>query len=306
MIIPVRRAVTLLELVVAILVIAVLIGLTLGAIQRVRTAALQTQSTNNLRQISLGLHSFYSANADKISKLPTSAPNVRSFTGASLFSQILNFTAPNARVPIKEPWTREASDVYNDPYIAVYLSPADPSFAANIGAGPTRRKISYSYNLIPFDGSMTFPFTIQDGTSSTLAFAERYWYTSHSYTINESEHRIHCSIDWDELLAEPGFTAPRRATFADKVLRDVYPVSNGRGQSTGSDLVQYVPLPAGIPFAVRPPVHDSWCDRLQTPHPAGLPVAMFDGSVRTLHPNIAEHVFWGLVTPAGGEVLGDY
>ena len=44
----------------------------------------------------------------------------------------------------------------------------------------------------------------------------------------------------------------------------------------------------------------------QTPHSGGLPVAMFDGSVRTLSPGITESVYWGLFTPDGGEVPGDF
>ena len=109
-----------------------------------------------------------------------------------------------------------------------------------------------------------------------------------------------------EIPAEGGGFAPRRATFADKASWDVYPVADGAGMSVGSTPRIAGPLPAGRPFAVRPPVNDSWCDRLQTPHPAGLPVALFDGSVRTLHPNIDERIFCSLVTPAGGEVVGDY
>jgi hypothetical protein len=34
-------------------------------------------------------------------------------------------------------------------------------------------------------------------------------------------------------------------------------------------------------------------------------VGLGDGSVRTVSPGIAPHVFWSLVTPAGGEVVGD-
>ena len=41
----------------------------------------------------------------------------------------------------------------------------------------------------------------------------------------------------------------------------------------------------------------------QTPHGAGLTVAMFDGGVRTISPSVDVSVFWGLVTPAGGEVV---
>jgi hypothetical protein len=33
-----------------------------------------------------------------------------------------------------------------------------------------------------------------------------------------------------------------------------------------------------------------------------LPVALFDGSVRTIRPGVSPEVFWAAVTPAGGEV----
>jgi len=34
-------------------------------------------------------------------------------------------------------------------------------------------------------------------------------------------------------------------------------------------------------------------------------IGVSSGSVRVLHPGIAPATFWGLVTPAGGELLGD-
>jgi hypothetical protein len=33
-----------------------------------------------------------------------------------------------------------------------------------------------------------------------------------------------------------------------------------------------------------------------------LPVALFDGSVRTMRPGVSPELFWATVTPAGGEV----
>ena len=66
------------------------------------------------------------------------------------------------------------------------------------------------------------------------------------------------------------------------------------------------PSVPGLTFQVRPKRLEADMRIPQTPFSAGLPVALFDGSVRTLRPGISPAVFWSLVTPAGGEVATDF
>ena len=285
-----RRGVSLIELLVVVGILSILIGLVLGAIQKVREAAYATQNRNNLRQIILAVHQVADERESTIPKLMKSdMTGIKVVEGdAAIFRRILPYVHGKSPEGVTNAELLEIAY----PVVKMYRNPADPSWDHDPGLIGSVCKCSYAANMFAMDGSISLISSIPDGSSQTIAFGDKYFARCRSaengsQTVNNFGHVF------DPYNGEVYGT--RRATFADKGWHDVLPVTDATRTTRPS-----VP---GKTFQVRPRPEEVDPSILQATFRGGLTVALFDGSVRTIAPGIHESAFWGLVTPAGGEVV---
>ena len=299
-----HKAISLLELLVSIAIIAVLIGLLLPAVQKIRQKAVELQSANNVKQISIAMHSYASAHQDR---LPTIDGNQKRVFEPQNHNWVVQ-VEPVVLAAIKPFLESDLGITFNVDgtkwdygFVRTYLSPAD--FNAGKTLHLASALCSYAANAQVFINNPSLLTTFQDGTSNTIIFAEHYStcgpksfprgqagddnvvFSYKEEYINKSSHNYH------------------RASFADggSILNgsnhgDVYPITSGNPAITRPSI-------DGLTFQLRPKDESACNWRIpQTPHFSGMLIAMGDGSVRMVRPSVTPTVFWANVTPAGGEV----
>ena len=294
---PARRhsGFTLIELLVVIAIIAILIGLLLPALQKVREAAGRTQCTNNLKQIGLGLHNYH----DAYKKFPyghDDAPANGKHNRETWFHLLLPYVEQDALYQRYMADTNLWIHNISDPLIVETIIPAFvcPSDNAAPGKGANGGTVAFQGNYIVCagtgNGTAVVPTT--DATKSIIAtntngifgsvskVKAAYILDGMSNTLLASESLIRSggTASWGEAGGYWG-GAPH-GSFGFSSLQAPNTTVADRVYSCKSTTTPNVPCENG-----NPSLTGRW-NFARSKHPGGVNVVMADGATKFISENI--------------------
>jgi prepilin-type N-terminal cleavage/methylation domain-containing protein/prepilin-type processing-associated H-X9-DG protein len=280
------RGFTLIELLVVIAIIAILIGLLLPAVQKVREAANRAKCSNNLKQISLATCNCIDVHNGLIPPSIGVYPSIQQSGGNSnggTFLHILQYVEqpalynsagvkpdPDGRNGNNFTYSQWTSQVQSS-RVKTYICPSDytntPDLLAYSSYGINGQIFRAGYGI--WGNTYRTYAQITDGTSNTIFFTDKVAKSTYGNYVNNYWP------DWGPIIS-----------------------SDEEGDPLGNAAMwQSVPS-GGTPAN---------CDggRASSPHSGVINAALADGSVRTVSLGVSPATWWAALTPQGGEILGN-
>ena len=303
-------------------IIAILIGLLLPAVQKVREAASRAKCQNNLKQLGLAMHNYESANntfpsARKPFPLVFSPiARMLPYVEQANLEKLLDFTQP----PLDfygtgtNPNDNSSPNAPSKMTLTLLLCPSDgvgpkvpgseyggTNYVACVGTG------TISYGLIA-DGDGIFTqvpqriLSITDGTSNTVAFAETLLgngATSTGSTPGDYRRELYSltgGADTTPTACEGATGGAWAGTRSAKWIDGHY----------GSTLYNHYYTPNSKNWDCGNGSHNKGLTSARSSHTGGINVLFADGSLHFIRDSIDSTTWRNLSTRAGSEVIGDY